>query len=334
MKVTGIGEIMLRLSTNKGKMVSQSDYFNVNYGGGEANVLISLSKFGVDTCFISKVSDDDIGNTIIDYLKSHSVDTCYVSKVDKRTGIYFLQVGSGNRGSKVIYDRANSAFTSMKIGDFQLEEALKDTDIFHFSGITLALSEDIRDLIMKILEHCKKHNIMVSYDSNYRSKLWSLEEASIETFKIMPYINILSAGNLDAENILKMSCDETDVYKKLQYYYDKITDRYPNIMHIYSSIRENKSASLNTLQCNYYKEKTLYSSKIQVIDDIVDRVGGGDALSAGVLYSILNNKSPEYLIEFATSASVLKHSIYGDANLINVEDVEQFMNNGISKISR
>lgn len=334
MRVAGFGEIMLRLSTNKGMMISNSNSFNINYGGGEANVLISLSKFGIDTRSITKVSNDDIGQAIINYLNSKRVETTFISKGEERTGIYFLQVGSGNRSSKVIYDRANSAFSNMKFGELDIKKVLKDIDVFHFSGITLALSEDLRNITMEILKHCKENDILVSYDSNYRAKLWSLEEASKTTFEILPYVNVLSAGILDSENILKMSCQHEDKYKKLEYYYNEIAEKYPNIKHIFSSFREMKSVSINTLQCNYYTEKKLYSSKIHIIDEIIDRVGGGDALTSGMLYCILENKSSEYTVEFATCSSALKHSIYGDANLVSTEEVENLMKNGIGKIER
>jgi 2-dehydro-3-deoxygluconokinase len=267
-------------------------------------------------------------------LNSKKVETEFISKSDERTGLYFLEVGSGNRSSKVIYDRANSAFSNIKFGELDIKEALKDVDVFHFSGITLALSEDLRNITMEILKHCKANNILVSYDSNYRAKLWSLKEASKATFEILPYVNILSAGILDAENILKMSCEYGDKYKKLEYYYGEITEKYPNIKHIFSSFREIKSVSINTLQCNYYTKKKLYSSKVHTIDDIVDRVGGGDALTAGMIYCILKNKDSEYTVEFATCSSVLKHSIHGDANLVSTEDVEGLMDNGIGKIDR
>ena len=183
MRVAGFGEIMLRLSTNKGQMITQCQGFNANYGGGEANVLISLSNYGIDTRMLTSVSNDDIGNSIINYLGSHNVETNFINKADKRTGIYFLQVGSGNRASKVIYDRADSAFANMKVENMDIEKALEGVDIFHFSGITLALSSELRKLTMKILEHCKKNNIMVSYDSNYRAKLWTLEEAEKATLE-------------------------------------------------------------------------------------------------------------------------------------------------------
>lgn len=334
MKVVGLGEIMLRLCTKKGIIISNTNNLDVHYGGGEANVLISLSKFNIETKMITKVSNNEIGESIIKYLNSHRVNTDLISKSDKRTGIYFLEVGSGNRASKVIYDREDSAFSNIKIDDVDIEKAIGDADVFHFSGVTLALSKELRELTIKILKYCKKNNIMVSYDSNYRSKLWSLEEASKATLEILPYINILSAGILDAENILNMNCEYQDRYEKLNYYYNEISSKYPNIKYIFSSIREIKSACVNSLQCIYYTEGNLYKSKVYIIDDIVDRVGGGDALTAGVLYGIITKKEPEYITEFAASASVLKHSIYGDANLVSLEDIESFMNNGIGKISR
>lgn len=334
MKVAGFGEIMLRLSTDVDKMILQSDRFNVNYGGGEANVLISLSHFGIDTKMITSVSNDDIGKSILRYLRSYDIDTEFVTLSDHRTGIYYLQVGSGIRSSKVIYDRDNSAFCNMKIVDIDIAKALEDVDVFHFSGITLALSNDLRELLMQMLAYCKEHNIMVSYDSNYRAKLWSLEEAREATLKVLPYVDILSAGILDAENILLMNCELEDNHEKLKYYYDEITKTYPNIKHIFSSHRDIESSSVNKLQCNYYTDGILYLSNKINIDSIVDRVGGGDALSAGIIYSIINNKDPKYVCEFATCASALKHSILGDANLVELSDVERLMYEGVGKIAR
>ena len=334
MKVAGFGEIMLRLSTDVGKMILQSDRFNVNYGGGEANVLISLSHFGIDTKMITSVSNDDIGKSILRYLRSYDIDTEFVTLSDHRTGIYYLQVGSGIRSSKVIYDRDNSAFCNMKVGDIDIAKALEDVDVFHFSGITLALSNDLRELLMQMLAYCKEHNIMVSYDSNYRAKLWSLEEAREATLKVLPYVDILSAGILDAENILLMNCELEDNHEKLKYYYDEITKTYPNIKHIFSSHRDIESSSVNKLQCNYYTDGILYLSNKINIDSIIDRVGGGDALSAGIIYSIINNKDPKYVCEFATCASALKHSILGDANLVELSDVERLMYEGVGKIAR
>lgn len=334
MKVAGFGEIMLRLSTDVDKMILQSDRFNVNYGGGEANVLISLSHFGIDTKMITSVSNDDIGKSILRYLRSYDIDTEFVTLSDHRTGIYYLQVGSGIRSSKVIYDRDNSAFCNMKVGDIDIAKALEDVDVFHFSGITLALSNDLRELLMQMLAYCKEHNIMVSYDSNYRAKLWSLEEAREATLKVLPYVDILSAGILDAENILLMNCELEDNHEKLKYYYDEITKTYPNIKHIFSSHRDIESSSVNKLQCNYYTDGILYLSNKINIDSIVDRVGGRDALSAGIIYSIINNKDPKYVCEFATCASALKHSILGDANLVELSDVERLMYEGVGKIAR
>ena len=334
MKVAGFGEIMLRLSTDVGKMILQIDRFNVNYGGGEANVLISLSHFGIDTKMITSVSNDDIGKSILRYLRSYDIDTEFVTLSDHRTGIYYLQVGSGIRSSKVIYDRDNSAFCNMKVGDIDIAKALEDVDVFYFSGITLALSNDLRELLMQMLAYCKEHNIMVSYDSNYRAKLWSLEEAREATLKVLPYVDILSAGILDAENILLMNCELEDNHEKLKYYYDEITKTYPNIKHIFSSHRDIESSSVNKLQCNYYTDGILYLSNKINIDSIVDRVGGGDALSAGIIYSIINNKDPKYVCEFATCASALKHSILGDANLVELSDVERLMYEGVGKIAR
>ncbi|KLE15738.1 sugar kinase [Clostridium sp. C8] len=334
MKVAGFGEIMLRLSTNRGNRISQANNFNANYGGGEANVLISLSNFGIDTSFITRLSSNYIGDSIISYLNSKSIDTKNITRVNKRTGIYFLEIGSGNRVSKVIYDRENSAFSTLKYGDINIDEALEGIDIFHFSGITLALSPDIRKIVKDILVKCKEKNILVSYDSNYRAKLWSLEEARKATLDILPYVNILSFGVLDAENILNMKCDIENKHDKLKYYYTELEEIYPNIIHMFSSFRDIESSSINYLQCNYFNNGTLYKSNILKIDDIVDRVGGGDALTAGALYGIIKSKDGNYISNFANSASVLKHSIFGDANCVDVDEIESIMRNEGTKIQR
>ncbi len=334
MKIAGFGEIMLRLSTNKGTRISQANNFNANYGGGEANVLISLSNFGIDTSFITRLSSNYTGDSIISYLNSKAIDTKNITRVNKRTGIYFLEIGSGNRGSKVIYDRENSAFSTLKYGDINIGEALEGIDIFHFSGITLALSPDIRKIVKDILIKCKEKNILVSYDSNYRAKLWSLEEAKKATLDILPYVNILSFGVLDAENILNMKCDIEDKHDKLKYYYTELEKTYPNINHMFSSFRDIESSSINYLQCNYFNKGILYKSDIIKIDDIIDRVGGGDALTAGVLYGVVKGKEGHYISNFANSASVLKHSIFGDANCVEVDEVESIMRNEGTKIQR
>lgn len=334
MKVLGFGEILLRLATDKGKRIGQVNSFNSNYGGGEANVLVSLSNFGIDTKILTAVSNNEIGQTIISYLRSFNIETKNIIKKNKRTGIYFLEVGSGNRNSKVIYDRLDSAFSNLILDDIDLEDILKDIDIIHFSGITLALSNSLREITVKILKKCKEKKIKVSYDSNYRANLWTLEEARIWTKQILPYINIFSAGILDAENILEMSSNKEEREEKLKEYYAEIIKRYPNIKYIFSSERKIESSSVNKLKCNYYENGNLYTSREYIIDDIIDRVGGGDALTAGILYGIIKNIKVEMMPEFAVAASVLKHSIYGDSNLVTEEEVFSLIKKGVDKIKR
>ncbi|MBS5938542.1 sugar kinase [Clostridium sp.] len=334
MRVAAFGEVLLRLATNKGLRISNSRELNINYGGAETNVLVGLGNFGIETRLISKISDDGFGDAIISYLKSNSVDTSFINQGEGRTPIYYLEVGSGNRNSKVIYDRKNSIFSDINEEDIDIVEALKGVDILHLTGITMAISDKTRALAYKILNYCRDNNILVSYDSNYRARMWSLEEASKVTKEILPYVNIYSAGILDAENILGLNNNKEDKAEKLKDYYDEIIKTYPNIKYIFSSFRGIKSASSNTLQCNFYTNNELHQSKIYDIDDIVDRVGGGDALTTGILYGILSNKDTMYISEFAAANSVLKHSIYGDGNLVKVDEVESLMKDGVGKIGR
>lgn len=333
MKVLCMGETMLRYSTNKGHRMTELD-FNVHVGGSETNIAGSLALFGFESQFFSKISDNFLGDAILRFLHSYGVDTTKVIRSSERVGCYYLENGSGNRTSQVVYDRANSAMTSLVQNEVDIPSLCKDIDVFVVSGITVALSREIKNIVIAMMKYCNEHNITVVYDSNYRAKLWTVEEAGYAFKEVLPYVDILSAGHLDAINLLGLSSDQENHEELLSDLYNQMIKQYPNLKYITSTKRDIISTSINDLQGYVYHDGALHCSSIYHIDDIVDRVGGGDAYMSGMLYGLLHHKDISYCLEFACSASVLKHTIHGDANQFTVAEIENFMDKGTSRIER
>lgn len=335
-KIVTLGEIMLRLSTVDNKRIIQSNLFQADYGGGEANVAISLSNFGIESSFITKLPENFLGDSVLRYLKANQVNIDHIILGGERLGTYYLEVGNGIRNSSVIYDRKYSSFSTLTYEELNIEKILKDAYILHLSGIIPALSESCKDLTLKIIKKAKEMGVLVSFDFNFRGKLWSVEEAG-KTFKeYLPYIDICFAGILDGKYILKLDIDEekySSFSEILKAYYKKINDFYPNIKYFISTKREIHSVDDNSLEGFIYSKGCIYNSK-KYRFSIVDRVGGGDAFAAGALYGIIQDMNIEDIVEFATGASVIKHTIRGDANLVSVKEVDNFIKNGAGKISR
>lgn len=327
-KIVTLGEIMLRLSTAGNDRILQSKGFNVNYGGGEANVAISLSNFGVKTEFVTKLPKNDLAYSALRVLKENGVGCENIVLGGERMGVYFLEVGCGVRGSNVIYDRKNSAFSKLKVEELDLESILKDVEILHLSGITPALSDEARELTFDVMKKAKEMGVKISFDFNYRSKLWSVSQAKEEFEKYLPYIDICFAGILDCKYILQMG-----EHDNLAKYYERLKREYPNIKYLLSTKREVHSVSENSLKGYIYSGKELVESE-KYDFTIVDRVGGGDAFVAGALYGIYKGMSEKEIVEFAIAASVYKHSVNGDANLCRVEEIESFMRNGVKSVNR
>lgn len=332
MKVLCMGETLLRYSTLKGHRISELD-FQVHVGGSETNIAVSLAQYGFETSLLTKLPDQALGDAVISFLKSFDVDTSKIIRNDMRIGSYFLENGSGNRTSQVIYDRKYSAMTSLCIDDIVLEDIFDGVEVFVVSGITVALNETVRQAVLKMLEYCRGNNICIVYDSNYRAKMWTIEQAGQTLKQILPYVDIFSAGYLDAKNFLGLTSQETDFEKQLADVYHQMKNKYPNLQYITSTKRDIISTSVNDLT-GYLYDGSLHVSKTYHIDDIVDRVGGGDAYLSGVLYGLLNQKSIDYSLEFGCCASVLKHTIHGDANTFSIHEIESFMEAGASKINR
>ncbi|MEH7117469.1 sugar kinase [Neobacillus vireti] len=335
-KIVTLGEILLRLSVDHNVRLFQADQLKMHYGGAEANVAVSLSNFGHDVYFVSKVPENPLGTAVERQLKSHDVHTDYLVKGGGRLGSYYLETGVGQRNSQVTYDRKYSSFSMLKTDEIDFDEVFAGAELFHVSGITPALSQNLKELTLLALKKAKEKGVLTSFDFNYRAKLWSQQEAA-DTFKtLLPYVDICSCGELDAVYILGIDLADHSLSKedKLKYYYSKIVELYPNIRNICSTFRTIISASTNTLQGNYFTDGELYQSEIFQIDHIVDRVGGGDAFAAGILHGIVENMPSNELITFATAASVLKHTVYGDSNEFSVSEISAFANNGPGKIIR
>ncbi|WP_297598451.1 sugar kinase [uncultured Cetobacterium sp.] len=327
-KIVTLGEIMLRLSTENNNRFIQSSSFRADYGGGEANVAISLANFGIPTEYVTKLPNNPLAESIFRYLKGNGVQTKNIVIGGERLGTYYLEVGTSIRASSVIYDRKFSSFSTLNFQELDIDNIFKDCDILHLSGITPALSENCNILMELIIKKAKSLGILISFDFNYRSKLWSLQKASKVLTSYLPYIDICFAGSLDAEHIMALGSNKT-----LLEYYKEIVSKYPNIKYLLSTKRETHSVNENSLTGFIFENGNLLSSNRYKFQ-IVDRVGGGDAFAAGALCAIYNGLSSQDIVDFATAASVYKHTIRGDANLVSKDEIQHIIKNGISTVSR
>lgn len=335
-KIVTLGEVLLRLSTNVGERLSQADQLTMHYGGAEANVSVSLSNFGYDVYLISKIPDNPLTNGVENHLRANGVRTDYLIKGGERLSTYYLETGVGQRSAQVTYDRKLSSVSKLTVEEIDLENVFTDAELFHVSGITPALSQELRDLTLYALKRAKEKGIRTSFDFNYRSKLWSQEKAAESFKRFLPHVDICFCGELDAIHFLGIEkLDESmDKTERLKIYYEKIQAMYPNIESISSTFREVVSASTNNLQGNLYVNGILYQSENYHIDHIVDRVGGGDAFAAGVLYGLMEKMDLQETISFATAGSLLKHTIQGDCNAFSKEEIYAFVESESSKINR
>lgn len=332
MKILCMGETLLRYSTLKGHRINELS-FQVHVGGCETNVAVNMAQLGFDTALLTKLPDHSIGDGVLSFLRQYGVDVSRIIRNDMRMGTYYVETGSGNRNSSVIYDRKYSAMTSFSMDDINLDDTFDGIDVFVVSGITVALSDALQEAVVTMVQYCKARDIMVVYDSNYRARLWSIEEAGKAMKRILPYVDIFSEGYLGAQAFLHLSSEKNTYEEKLEDVYEQMKQLYPNLKYITSTKRDIISTSINDLT-GYLYDGALHVSKTYHIDDIVDRIGGGDAFLSGILYGILNQKGTQETVEFGACSSVLKHTVHGDANAFNEREIAAFMENGISRISR
>lgn len=333
-KIVTFGEIMLRLSSDVGIRLKESAAFHAHYGGGEANVAISLANFGHEAVFASKVPNHALGYAVAEHLRKYQVNTQQLVFGGERLGTYYMEAGSGERAAHVIYDRAYSSFSQATREDWSIDALFDGVDLFHVSGITPALSASLQALTIEWVQAAKERGIKVSFDINYRGKLWTQAEAGKVIRQILPYVDYCSAGKLDARYLLGIPEPSGSVANELIYYYEQIQEQFPNIEVFYSTKREVRSASDNVLQGTLYSEGRYVESQKHHIVPIVDRVGGGDAFAGGILHGLLSGKDLQQTVDFATAASALKHTIHGDCNQFSVQEVEAFLQAGSGKIVR
>lgn len=329
MKIVTMGEIMLRLSTPGNTRFVQSDQFDVVYGGGEANVAVSVANYGHDAYFVSKLPTHEIGQSAVNALRHYGVHTDYIARGGSRVGIYYLETGASMRPSKVIYDRADSAIATAKIEDFNFDEIMQGKDWFHWSGITPAISDSSAKILEQALIAAKRHNVKVSVDLNFRKKLWTKEKAQSIMRPLMQYVDVCIGNEEDAELCLgfKPTANVEKGDTSAEGYYDIFKEMKETFGFeiVVSTLRESFSANHNGWKALLYDGKEFYVSKRYDINPIVDRVGGGDSFSGGIIHGLLTKETKQEALDFAVAASALKHTIPGDFNLVSLEEVETLM---------
>ena len=328
-KIVTMGEIMLRLSTPNNEKFIQADEFDINYGGGEANVAVSCANYGHKAEFVTAVPNNEIGECAVAALRKYGVQTDHIAKCGERLGIYYLETGAAMRPSKVIYDRAHSSISTATAADFDFDAIFEGADWFHFTGITPAVSDAAAILTEEALKAAKKHNVTVSCDLNFRKKLWSSEKAQKVMKNLMKYVDVCIGNEEDAELVLGYKPGKTNVtsgelelegYKSI---FEQMTRDF-HFKYAISSLRVSHSASDNGWSACIYNGATgeFYHSKTYRISPIVDRVGGGDSFAGGTICGFLDGKDWKAALEFGVAASALKHTIPGDFNLVSRKEVE------------
>ena len=338
-RVVTFGEIMLRLQPDNNLRFVQVDHYEALFGGGEANVSVSLANYGLDSRYVTKLPAHEIGQAAVNQLRRYGVDTSFITRGGDRVGIYYNEKGASQRGSKCIYDRAHSAIAEAKPEDFDWDRIFEGVSWFHTTGITPAVSDGLAGIALEAAKKAKEKGITVSCDLNYRGKLWTKEKAGKVMAELCKYVDVCIANEEDANDVFGISASSTDVTTgKLnrEGYIEvakKLTDRF-GFRKVAITLRESISANDNNWSAMLYTDGEAYFSKKYALH-IVDRVGGGDSFGGGLIYACLEDYGPQETIEFAVAASALKHSIEGDFNLVSVDEVKKLAGgDGSGRIQR
>ena len=325
-KIVTLGEIMLRLSPEGNSRFVQVDSFDVIWGGGEANVAVSCANYGHNAYFVSKLPKHEIGQAAVNALRRYGVNTDFIARGGDRVGIYYCETGASMRPSKVIYDRAHSAIAEAKPEDFDFDAIMEGADWFHWSGITPAISDAAAELTRLACEAAKRHGVTVSVDLNFRKKLWTTEKAQQVMRPLMKYVDVCIGNEVDAELCLGFKPDadveagETSAegYRGI---FRAMAEEF-GFKYVVSTLRESFSATHNGWKAMIYNGTDFYESRRYDINPIVDRVGGGDSFSGGLIHGLLTMSTQGEALEFAVAASALKHTVPGDFNLVSIAEVE------------
>lgn len=330
-KVVTFGEVMLRLKSPAFERLMQSPSLEATFGGAEANVAVSLAQFGLAVSFVTVLPANPLGDAAVQAVRSFGVDVSLIERSGDRIGIYFLEGGANQRPSRVTYDRNGSSIASAKPGDFDWSAILRDAGWFHVSGVTPAISQNAADLTLEAVRAARALGVTISCDYNYRKNLWKYGRAAPEVMReIVSHIDVGIANEEDCEKALGIESNvdvesgqlETERYRRVA---EAVFADFPNVRKQVITLRESHSADRNGWCAVLYNGRDLLSSKQYEIADIVDRVGGGDAFAAGLIYGLITYKDDQRALEFATAASCLKHSIPGDFNRLTVSEVEALM---------
>lgn len=340
-KIVTFGEIMLRLKSPGHEKLFQSPKLEATFGGGEANVAVSLANFGMNVSFVSVLPSNSIGDCCMMELRKFGVDITHIVRNEGRMGVYFLETGANQRPSNVIYDREQSALACAQPNDIDWDSVLNEAEWLHVTGITPAISENTRVLAMIAVQKAKEKGITVSCDFNYRAKLWKYGKNAIEVMsELVKYCDIGIANEEDCQKSLGISVDvnvesgqlSSDKYRELG---NKVLASFPNLKAIAITLRESRSADNNGWSACLNDGKNFYISRKYNICNIVDRVGGGDSFAGGLIYGLNVYNNQQDALEFAVAASCLKHSVPGDFNRVSLNDVQKLMNgDGSGRVQR
>ncbi len=333
-KIVTFGEIMLRLAPKENLRFSQASEFNAIYGGGESNVAVSLANYGLPVEFVTRLPKNDIGECALMEMRKRNVGTDHIAFGGDRLGIYFLETGAVSRGSKVVYDRAHSAMAEIQSGMIDWKEVFKDAHWFHWTGITPAISQGAADACLEAVKVASDMGLTISTDLNYRAKLWKygVEPETIMT-PLVSYCDVILGNEEDAHKHFGIHPKGLDVHKDgkevtaeaFLSVCEQMMEKFPRAKKVITTLRGSISASHNTWAGVMYDGEKMYKSPTYQITHIVDRVGGGDSFMGGLIYGLNTYNDDQKALEFAVAASCLKHTIYGDANLATIAEVEKLM---------